>query len=164
MKRSVTAKNICEVRMSDNLESIGYEAFSECKDLKSISLPDSLNKIGYGVFQSTAIETIDLPDGIEVINANTFEWCSDLRHVGLPKHLRSINWHAFHNCEKLSDITGITSTFCEIGMDAFTGCEELLDENGFIIVGNILTFYNGNERVLTIPEGVKSIGCNIQAY
>ena len=60
-------------------------------------------------------------------------------------------------CQKLQSITlpdGVKS----IGNRAFQGCKGLADENGFVIVKDILFDYDGSGGNVVVPEGVTSIG------
>ena len=45
----------------ESLKSIGYEAFNECRDLKHIHLPKSLEFIEDGAFDWTKVEEIEVP-------------------------------------------------------------------------------------------------------
>ena len=45
----------------------------------------------------------------------------------------------------------------EIGPRAFSGCQALADENGFVIIKDVLYKYVGKGGEVNIPEGVKRI-------
>ena len=170
--------NLRRVELPESLTSIGHEAFSHCRlqsltfpcgliqiesgafsccwNLNEIALPESINHIKSRVFEHTDIYEIEIPDSVEHIESEAFSSCSKLKRVVLPEHLKSVGWHAFYNCRELTDIT-FPPTLCDIAGEAFSGCKGIIGENGFIIINNDLSYYYGNDRVLQIPEGVKSI-------
>ena len=45
-----------------------------------------------------------------------------------------------------------------LGDTSFTGCAELIDKDGFLIVGNVLYGYYGINAHVVVPPGVKKIG------
>ena len=49
-----------------------------------------------------------------------------------------------------------------IGEEAFFGCEGLADQNGMVIIRNVLHYYKGNATSIEIPDTVTSIG--IEAF
>ena len=172
-------KNLQKIELPDGLKEIGCQAFSRCISLKSIvlphgvksirsgafsncynleeiELPDALTVISSSVFESTAIGEISIPYGVGIIEKEAFRMCSKLKRVVLPDGLKSVGWHAFHNCSELTDITFPTS-LNDIAGEAFSGCKGLVREDGFIIINGDLSAYYGEERVITVPEGVKSI-------
>ena len=72
---------ICEnsglerVSLPTTLKEIESSAFSNCKFLKHVSLPDFLEKIGYKCFAYSGIESIVIPKNIKVIEKSTFYQC-----------------------------------------------------------------------------------------
>lgn len=65
-----------------SVTNIGYIAFSTCKGLTSITIPDSVTSIGY----------------------HAFEDCTDLASVTIPSGVTSIDDGAFSGCKKLSTV------------------------------------------------------------
>ena len=118
------------------MTSIGNWAFRDCQSLQSITLPEGVTSIGNLAFYD----------------------CESLQNITLPEGVTSIGWDAFNGCKSLQSITlseGVTS----IGDSAFRGCKGLADENGFVIVKDILFDYDGSGGNVVVPEGVTSIGC-----
>lgn len=98
--------SLVEVILGDGVESIGSGAFSECKALKRVELPNTVNDFGIsGVFSNCqSLEEIYLPDNIENIGGYTFYGCTSLKEVHLPKGLREINDAAFYECTSLTEV------------------------------------------------------------
>ena len=135
------------VVVPEGVEEIFSLAFDENRFIQKIILPHSLLRIGYGAFRS----------------------CKQLVSVKLKKGLKEISDSAFLGCDKLKDIKISPSVSFpnDLGCnEAFRFCKSLADENGFVIVNNILFDYFGRKKKVTVPDGVKTIqsrafcGCN----
>ena len=63
---------------------------------------------------------------------------------------------AFIDRKDLTSIT-IPDSVTSIGERAFCGCQKLANQNGFVIIRNVLYGYFGNASNAVIPEGVTSI-------
>ena len=113
------------VVLPDTVKVIGLEAFLGCHSLVSIDLPDGVTVIGPEAFSNCdRLETIRLPEGITVIDDFAFWGCSSLTAINIPAGVTSIGEEAFWGCSSLSSISipaGVTS----IGADAFYGCDAL---------------------------------------
>lgn len=92
------------------VESVGYEAFKDCAQLKSIVFHNrnTSKTIGAYAFAGTGITSISIPASVESIGENAFLNTSDLSDITLPAGLNSIGSDAFKdsNCGKvnISDI------------------------------------------------------------
>lgn len=156
-----------EIILPDGLEEIGNTAFQNSK-LISVSLPDSVTKIGSGAFTGggnlTSVKlsnslteipagafnagasveaklvTVEIPEGVKTIGDNAFTGMK-VENLTLPSTLVSIGRNAFqnHQIKKLVIPESVTS----IGNNAFRITQDIL--------GNSLTS-------LTLPEGLLSIG------
>ena len=130
--------------MPEKLESIGQGTFSECTNLKKITLPEEVVNLGRYAFSG----------------------CSKLSEVKLSKNLQKIGYGAFLNCEKITKIeipkSLKTSEYYSWNKDGvFTGCTGLKAvtfEDGITKIPDNL-FYNCTsiERI-DIPETVTGIG------
>ena len=67
---------------NDKLQAIGQFAFHYCTNLKSILLPECLDRVCMYAFM----------------------YCDNLREVRLPSTLTTIEKFAFHGCKNLTDI------------------------------------------------------------
>ena len=65
----------------NKLTTINSEAFSHCKALKKISLPESVTTIGKGAFSYSGLQNIQIPKNVETIGEEAFYWCSNLQRV-----------------------------------------------------------------------------------
>ena len=88
--------------MPKNLKTIGEHAFTWCRSINSLELPDSVTEIG----------------------EYAFSLCYSLETIHLPKELTSVAYGTFLSCEKLTDIT-IPENVTKIDTDAFKSCNAL---------------------------------------
>lgn len=105
--------------------SIANSAFSNCSNLGSITIPDSVTNIGNGAFSNcTSLTNIILPSSLESIGCDTFYYCTNLKSITLPKSIKNIEEGSFYNCTSLTEIT-IPNSVTNIGDNAFSYCSSL---------------------------------------
>lgn len=73
-------KALEEVLLPDTLEHIGGGAFAGCRSLESITLPDGLYTIGQYAFVDTGLKEIKVPDTVEAIQYGAFGYSTS--HTG----------------------------------------------------------------------------------
>ena len=73
------------VELPASLRTISQGAFVECKNLKTAKFSEGLEVLGtgndslcYGVFQHSAIESVQLPSTLRRIERDTFNDCKNL--------------------------------------------------------------------------------------
>lgn len=119
---------------TNNIISIGGNAFQNCTSLTTISLPDSLTSIGGSAFYGCgALTTISLPDSLTRIGDRVFQDCTSLTTINLPNSLASIGGGVFQSCSSLTSIS-LPDSLTSIGSGVFYSClslENVTIENGF---------------------------------
>ena len=82
---------------------IGYEAFSSCTNLVSITIPNGVESIGAAAFYSCkALKSITIPFSVKSVEQKAFSHCWHLKEVTIKPGLESIGWQAFIGCPRLS--------------------------------------------------------------
>lgn len=82
------------------------EAFSGCKTVYTITIPDTVTKIGYSAFKGCSkLESVVIGCGVKRIGNEAFESCGSLTSIIIPDTVTKIGYRAFYNCTKLADIT-----------------------------------------------------------
>ncbi len=77
-----------------NVTSIGKEAFSECEDLTSVKIPNSVKSIGdYAFFECTNLSSVNIPDSVKVIGNGIFCYCNHLTSITIPPNLNMSSPH-----------------------------------------------------------------------
>jgi hypothetical protein len=150
--------NQANVVIPDVVTEIGADAFLKNDYIKEVYLHDGILEIGNYAFESCKqLETVHLSEGIIKIGFEAFCGCKNLRSLVLPKSLRAIRGSAFESCINLEKVT-IFSENLVMSNRVFMACDKLADENGFIVVKDMLFDYIGQEEHVTIPDGVVIIG------
>ena len=101
------------------MEKISAYAFQDCKKLKEINVPDSVNNIGRNAFYGcTSLTSITIPNTVETIWEYTFYKCTNLSSVTIPNSVTIICRNAFDNCPKLKSIS-VPDSVKTIAINAF---------------------------------------------
>ena len=124
-------------------------AFTECKALVALELPQSIKEIGSAAFGGTGLAEVKLNEGLEILNQYAFAFCQNLTKVNIPtslhtviassgevfqgsalsdvileEGLQSIPQRLFANCTQLKEIK-LPNSLKMIGNSAFYGCTSL---------------------------------------
>lgn len=117
--------NLKSVTLPEAIASIGSYAFHNCKELKSINIPNSIKSIGVSAFLScSSLEKIIVPNNVNSIGAFAFASCSNLTTVVLGDGLKNIETSIFSGCTQLTAIT-MGNNIENIENGAFNKCEKL---------------------------------------
>lgn len=141
--------------------SIGFYAFYDCDNLKSIIIPDGITLIESCAFEScNGLTSVTLPNSITEIGGNAFYNCNSLKNINIPNSVTTIWNYAFFGCKSLKSITIPDSVNC-IKDNAFRKCSNL--EN-VTVIGNGRTIIEwsafqdcSNLTNITIGTGVAEI-------
>ncbi len=143
-ERQTINRNLKKV-IAPKVLRVGDEAFSCCKGLKEVELPEATT-IGYKAFEYSAIDSISLPKAVN-LGEELFTWCDELQSVSLPmaqtieermfyasgiKSVKStdfpkvttIKQYAFSECKNLENVS--INSAIEGERNIFTGCEKLV--------------------------------------
>ncbi len=145
---------------SYKVTSIGEHAFVECKNLTSVTIPNSITSIKFRAFWCcTSLTSVSIPSSVTSIGSDAFEGCSGLTAIIISSGVISIGSGAFHLCKLLTSVT-IPNSVTTIGSSAFSGCSSL----PFISIPNSVTTigssaFNGCSSLtsVAIPKSVTSI-------
>lgn len=189
--------NLEKINFENNsqLTNIEKEAFANIPKLTEFTLPPNLSYLGNGVFKGDKLRTIvgndkfiwqnnlligddivyygntanvSIPDNINMIAEYAFS-DSDLTSIAL-NNVTNVGLYAFYN----SNLTTITDydKLDTISSSALVGTpwfkKNVNQDNGTLILGNVLLYMYSDAETLVIPSGVKRIisnsivGVNIQ--
>lgn len=117
------------VIQDSKLTEIGIAAFKNCKNLKTINIPETVKAIGTMGFancnslQSTKKNPVVIPKGNTEIMDFAFAGCKSMQYIKIPASVEMIGNCAFFECDFLSEIEIEEGQLQEIGDYAFTDCE-----------------------------------------
>ena len=133
----------------------------ENSNLKSVTLPSTLKRIGFRFFSNyTALTEITLPDGVIDIGTEAFKGCANLRLSRLPASLTELGESAFEGCGAIT-VSEIPAGVSVIAARAFADCASIpsmtLPEN-LLTIGEY-AFYNCSSLAsVNVPESVATLG------
>lgn len=122
------AKNLKEIKLSDEMKSIkektfekcinlkfitfgkkiaviGEEAFENCKSLSMINIPGSVKRIEYEAFKNTGCEKVIIAEGVKSIDYWAFAKCKKLKEINISSSVTTLQANALANCPRLSQVT-----------------------------------------------------------
>lgn len=163
------------------LKRIGGEAFYGCKNLKKLTIPETVEYIGGGAFygcsniwsltynainaecgsfmeSNASLEKIVIGDKVRRLPRGIFSG-REFTEVTLPACLERIDDNAFSGCENLTTIN-LSDSIRYIGYDAFYGCSSLKNIHWPLRLTTIgsRAFRQTALETISLPEGVTSVG------
>ena len=75
-------KKLKTVVLPEGFSKIGYSNFSYCPNLKTLKLPSTVKKIDHAAFSCSGLTEIMLNEGLEYINDGAFSHCNGLKGGG----------------------------------------------------------------------------------
>ena len=157
---------IGEMVVYGELTELPSGTFSGYTSLESITLPDSISKIGYQAFKGCSnLLSITIPDSVTMIDSYALQDCSKLTNITIPNSVKNIGSYAFDGCNSLTSVT-IPDSVTSIGTCAFRECNlqefkgQFASEDGrcLIISGVLNSFASAGLTEYIIPNSVTSIG------
>ena len=105
--------------------AIGQEAFYECENLVSVTIPNSVTSIGLAAFAScSGLKSVSLSNSLKIIGKYAFSNCKSLRTITIPNSVTTIEDCAFEGCSNLTTAS-VPKTVKTIGIDVFNQCPKL---------------------------------------
>jgi Flp pilus assembly protein protease CpaA len=157
-----------------NVTRIGEKAFYVCKNLTSVTIPNSITAIGQDAFFScTSLTSVNITDieawckiNFATINSNPLFYARNLYINGeiisdlvIPESIVFIGNYTFYGCNALRSVT-IPNSVVSIGNSVFKGCENLIS----VSIPNSVTSIGARAfedcyslKSISIPNGVATI-------
>ncbi|MGM9643083.1 MAG: leucine-rich repeat domain-containing protein [Eubacteriales bacterium] len=120
-----SCKSLKQINLPDGLITIESEAFTNCTGLTEIHIPKSVTSIGSIAFmECSSLTSITIPDKVAKIGDQAFSGCSALEKVSIPSSVKEIGVRMFQKCVNLSEVEIPVEVKC-IKEQAFYGCVKL---------------------------------------
>lgn len=114
-------KGLTELHLPDSVTSIGERAFDGSGLTGELQLPNSVTSIGNYAFRDVKIEgNLVLPNALTFLGIYAFRGTA-ISSVTFPSTLKNIGNYAFYSCSNLSGTLIIPEGVVSIGTAAFTG-------------------------------------------
>lgn len=136
--------SVVVVNLNEGIKNINDHAFDNCKNLKSIVLPDSLETLGHDVFEDcSSLKSINyprniqfsdyplegwygsviIPEGVEELKNGVLA-LSNIEELVMPNSLKKIDDYALQDCKLLRNVK-LNDGLLTIGEGAFWNCSML---------------------------------------
>lgn len=142
-------------------------AFYKCTSLQTVSLPESLEKMGHHCFFGcTSLKNINIPDSVSEIGMGCFYGCSSLNEAVLSENLTILPDSCFRDCISLNAVI-LPQNITEIQKFCFAGCSSLsvVSLSGHLTdVGDLAFYACFSIKEIYIPDSVQNIGTHSLGY
>ena len=152
---------ITNVIINEGVSNIGNEAFDDCTNLISVSIPNSVTIIGDHAFSGCkGLTSVIIPSSVTIIGSYAFDGCYGLTSITIPNSVTTIELVAFRNCSALTSVT-IPNSVSNIAVGSFSCCKNLIainvaaDNPSYSSVGGVL-FSKDQTRLVQCPGGITS--------
>ncbi len=127
-------KGLTSVTIPNSVTTIGEYAFSGCTDLTSVTIPNSVTSIGDYAFYGCSLLIVSINS--QTLLSKTFSSSSSLKDIFgtkvkkyiLGEEVTTIGRYTFYGCSELISIN-IPNSVTSIGYSAFGGCSGLTSIN-----------------------------------
>jgi tetratricopeptide (TPR) repeat protein len=121
---------------------------------ESVIIPRSVTEISDGAFYRAGLKTISIPDSVTRIGKSAFSECFILESVIIPDSVTSIGDSAFSSCRSLKSIT-IPDSVTSIGEEAFMECRLLKTitiPDSVTDIGSLAFYHTPGESTIRRPR------------
>ena len=153
-------KKIKNLVVKKGVTSLEEAQFSDCKNLKQVSLPSTLKKIGSCCFRETGLKKIVIPKSVKIIGWEALSYCKHLKSVTMPGNFKYVE-HNENYKDRINTNSHTTITFntnlnyrCIHHLCA----DKLVVKKGdtkFKSIDGVIYTKNGKE-IVRVPSGCKS--------
>lgn len=140
---SFASYGLTEYDLPNTIEKIGYGVFCGMKQVERIGLPETLKIIEKRAFDGAGLKNAIIPEGVTEIHDWAFRGNEYLESIHFPSTVEFLGQTIIGMCPNLRSITGKFSS---------------ADKKSLIIDGELISIALYELRNYTIPPGVHTIG------
>lgn len=113
------------VRIPDSVEWIGGWAFNDCRNLTSVTVGNSVQRLLDGCFYNcSSLSSVVLGNSLTMIGSSAFNCCKALKALEIPASVKRIASGAFFGCSGIEDVV-MPFSVESVGVNAFYDCTSL---------------------------------------
>jgi len=153
-------RELRSLRLPDTVTALEEDALRGCISLTDLLLPDSVAYMGKWALADCGFSEIHLPSSLTEISDLCFDFCTHLTRIDIPQNITRIGDSAFQGCFQLAEVT-IPESVTEIGQNAFNSCFALRSVTLPSQITSIQPYtfiYCSALKEIRIPDGVTEIG------
>lgn len=111
--------------IGEGIVEIGDAGFIQCRELESVTFPESLRVIGRGAFeQCDKLKSLEFPDGLMILGARAFYSCENVSQITFGSKLRSVGYDCFRSVNQVTQLQ-LPDSLLYIDGNAFAHCDAL---------------------------------------
>ena len=155
-----TTYSVTAIHCMEESSGGGRGGFKDCRNLTSVTIPNSVTYIQGGTFSGcSSLTSITIPNSVTSIGdfyGGAFKGCTSLTSVIFEdnSNITSIGDYAFSSCSSLTSID-IPNSVTSIGKQAFLGCSSLTSMT--IDMSNIVGDLNYSSYTYETPFNIPSL-------
>lgn len=119
---------LTSVTLPDSISKIGLRAFQNCSSLRTVTIPAAVTEIGIYAFAGSGVRSVDFSKctGLTSIGERCFEKCGSLQQIEITDKipLTTVGIYAFDQCTSLQSVY-LPDSMQTIGECAFANCKSL---------------------------------------
>lgn len=119
---------LTSVTLPDSISKIGLRAFQNCSSLRTVTIPAAVMEIGIYAFAGSGVRSVDFSKctGLTSIGERCFEKCGSLQKIEITDKipLTTVGIYAFDQCTSLQSVY-LPDSMQTIGECAFANCKSL---------------------------------------
>ncbi len=173
-------KNLKTIEFGNNVTNVGFDVFDGTPFLanytedtliigscfyryngnaETVTVPDGITQICGRAFKNSGVKKVILPDSLERIELGAFYQCTNLQTITIPENVTSIETYAFFDCTSLTEVNCFSDKINNMGIGVFENTPYFNNyTKDFMIFGDILYHYYGDDETVEIPANIKTIG------
>ena len=153
---------IVSIRVSEDITSVGANAFASLSSAKTVSLPDTVAEIGAGAFRGdSALEAFTAPAALEKIGDYAFRNTNALASVTFNDKIKILGTEVFTDCALTEAV--LPGSVTSYGNNLYSNClkvEKLVIEEGVTsLLNSVFYVYSTAAKLKTVV--IPSTVCKI---
>lgn len=142
-----------DVFVPDGVIRISDEVFSDRSDITSVKLPVSARGMDHFTFRDC--RGLADENGYIIVGGVLYDYVGLENFLTIPEGVREIKNHSIPR-DRVASVK-LPSTLQRVDGFTFNGCQRLSDNNGFIIIDDVVYGYVGYACDVVVPYGVTAI-------